>query len=192
MANKEVKKPQTMIYSDEELTLIKRIFADNDELPTMLRKAIIQWPLTDAEIKILHQTFPKGSDSLKLLKKVILPEIDGNAPLQQIVDLWLTLKFEEKSLDGQEQAIRARKIVIDYLKGILNSFFEGIGAMPKPLDTLLQIEGIPMTEVVVNIIARNTLVMHTDFQALRLKVIAGTKEETPEAMKRRLEQDSNK
>ncbi len=188
-----IKKPaQTMLYSDDEIALIKGIFAGNDELPIMIRKAIIQWPLLDSEIKILRSTFQQGCDALKLLKKVLIPEVDGDAPLFQLVDLWATLKLNDMDLGQQVRAVRSRGIAIDYIKRQFAHFFDGATDVPFPIVGLIPTPQTAEEDAVVNLGARNTIISHTDFQMNRLKVLAGVKEESVEDAKKRLERDSNK
>lgn len=71
---------------------------------------------TDDEIAIAKATF-KGNDRLlKLLRKVFLPEYDPNAPLGQVIDLWMTLDVTNKHPDEVRTNILARNQLITHIE----------------------------------------------------------------------------
>ena len=77
---------------------------------------------TDAELGQLKAMFG-GDDKLgniKLLRKLFLPNYDADAPLQQNIDLWMTINLSD--LTPEEALIRmyARNEVISHLEQRLN------------------------------------------------------------------------
>jgi len=75
-----------------------------------------QMRFTDEELGLIKTTFKGNEKLLKLLRKVFLPEYDPNAPLGQVIDLWMTLDLGQ--LTPQEQAVRiyARNSLISHIE----------------------------------------------------------------------------
>lgn len=68
--------------------------------------------ITPEEMALIRSTF-KGNDALlKLMRKVFLPEIDPNAPLGQIVDLWMALNLKDLTSEQAQIKIEARNTLI--------------------------------------------------------------------------------
>lgn len=72
---------QAMRYSEAEKALIKKTFANNTTL-FALRNHFWQLPLLDTEKKTLNFE----ADQLRIIQKVILPDIEREVPLNQQVD----------------------------------------------------------------------------------------------------------
>ena len=90
------KKKQIMRYSDEEMQVIK-VFSENDELAKAIRKLMLQMPLSALDLSVLQVC--KSKELMAVVKKTFLPTLDGNAPIHQVVDLWITLKIDDKHPD---------------------------------------------------------------------------------------------
>lgn len=101
---------------------------------------------TDEELTIIKGLFKNNEKGLKVLRKVFLPTYDFDAPFGQAIDLWMTLKLENMS---------------------------------------------PM-EREVNILARNQLIYHLEFQLQQLQFLANEEEETEEEKKLKAEKNSAK
>ena len=68
------------------------------------------------EIDILKSAF-KGNDKLvKLLRKVFLPEYDHEAPLGQVVDLWMSVPVEGLSPEEAIIKLTARNQLIMHIE----------------------------------------------------------------------------
>jgi len=93
-----------------------------------------QMRFTEDELRLIRDTF-KGNDRLlKVMRKVFLPELDPNAPLGQIIDLWVSLPLKEMN----------------------------------PQDAMI------------NMLARNQLIMHVEQQLIQLQLLANREELTEE------------
>lgn len=101
---------------------------------------------TEEELKIIQDTFRGNERLLKLLRKVFLPEIDPNAPLGQVIDLWMTVPLKEMSTEDAR----------------------------------------------VNILARNSLIMHLEQQLMQLKILSEMNEENVEEFLKKKKKDSAK
>ena len=75
-----------------------------------------QMRFTEDELELIRNTF-KGNDKLlKLMRKVFLPEIDPDAPLGQIIDLWMTVPVKEMKPEDALVNILARNQLISHIE----------------------------------------------------------------------------
>lgn len=171
-------------YTDDELNLLKATFAEDLPLVYILRKVMLQLPLTEAEELRWHNTF-KSEPLNALMRKIFLPEIDGDAPIGQVIDLWMTVNLENKMPDEEKSLINSRKIVIDYLDGQLNILS---GEAQDGNKLLTDFDVLNADELR----ARNTIISHIENQLSQIFGLAGFKSETPEETLKRLNQNSSK
>ena len=106
-------KKQTMRYTNEELRLIKNTFSENDDLLKRIRKVMLQMPLDAVDLSALELI--KKKEVLAVLRKTFLPTLDADAPINQQLDLWMTVQIIDKTPDEASPHIQARKKLIDYL-----------------------------------------------------------------------------
>lgn len=174
-----------MRFDDKELLLIKSTFAENDGLLKQIRKHFLQEE-TSKEVMGLSK------DAKAVLRKAFLPTIDTDAPIHQVVDLWLTLDLKEKSPEQLQEHAFVRQKLIKYLDDRL-TVLEGKKVKDEiDFNTLNIIDGKSALDVFINLNVRSILLMHVEQQLSQLEILGGTKEETPEQMKKRLLQDSAK
>lgn len=181
---------QKIRFSNRELEILKNTFSEKDELLKSLRKVIWQKNLTEQENSLLKSII---SDELMLvLRKMFLPELDGNLPIHQEIDLLMTIKIDDKTPEDAFVHIEARKLVIAYIEQqltILNN--RGQEIKPKIIFKDLT-NGDTKESLYINLIARNTVITHTEQQLAQIKMLAGNKNETPEETLERLKKDSTK
>jgi hypothetical protein len=182
------KKQQTMRFSDDELRLIKSTFAENFDLLKALRKHFLQLQTTDEEKKALEE-FKGNKGLMSLMHKCWLPTLDGDAPINQVVDLWMTLNIQPLTPETAQPHIEARGVVINYLTQQL-SLLNG----ENVLDQISLSDSVDTShpKIYRNLTARNTIIMHTEQQLNQLNTLAGFKEETPEETLERLQKSSSK
>lgn len=78
-----------------------------------------QMRITQEEIELIQRTF-KGNDRLlKLMRKMFLPEIDPNAPVGQVLDLWMTIKIDEMTPEEALINLKARNTLISHVDQVL-------------------------------------------------------------------------
>ncbi len=183
-----------MRFSDRELEIIKSTFAGNDELIFALRKHFMQLDMTVADFDMI-QSFVKSKPEVQnVIRKAFLPTLDGNAPLHQIIDLWMTVDIKERMPGQTMPVLMARDILIKYLEQRL-TILEG-GKVAKTseikLNDLIYKKFKSEIEAYSDLMARNTAITHTEQQLAQFVVLAGTKEETIEELKERLAKNSTK
>ena len=71
---------------------------------------------TDKELEIIKSLFAENPDAVKLMRKVFLPEYDVNAPLGQVIDLYLTVKTDGKSAEEIARDVQVRNSLIGHLE----------------------------------------------------------------------------
>lgn len=174
-----------MRFSESELELIKSTFAENLDLLKALRKFFLQIPVSQETLN-----FFKAKPLLDLIRKTFLPTITGEEPLNQAIDLWMTIQMGEKTVDEFVLHIQARDLVIKYLDQML-SILDGKNITPINFEKFL---GIKSNEEIMymNLIARNTIITHIEQQLTQLYLLAGLKKETPKETIERLKKSSNK
>lgn len=185
-----MEKKQTMRFSDSELEIIKSIFSENDAILIALRKVFLQFPLSVDESKLILNNFFGKDEVIKVLRKAYLPELDPDAPLHQLIDLWMTVDIKDKEPEKAINQLVARDIVIKYLDQQLNLLANPQSKIDIKLSSLIEIG--EARETYSNFIARNTIIQHTEMQLSMLNTLAGYKEETLENTKARLLKDSSK
>lgn len=185
-------KKQVMRFSDAELQIIKNSFADNEILLKCIRKVFLQVPLTDDEKNIIVSAFKDKPDLEKVIRKTFLPQIDAEAPIYQVIDLWMTVEIKDKDPQLAYSHLQSRDILIKYLAQQLDVLFGA--ATEKGIDfaRLSDISQDSYAEVYAQMLARNTLISHVEQQLGQLSLLAGQNDETVEQTKTRLAQDSSK
>lgn len=185
---------QKMRFTDSELSLIKGLFADNDELLYVIRKVMCQFPLTDTERELLKGSM--NENTLFILKKFFLPELDPDAPLFQMTALPVALGADIKTLspDGAWPYIKAKELEMQYLEQQLNQLKDDNSTVKIKLNDLIDLGGTKARreETYIAITAWNYLLSFIDSNIQQIKFLAGMKEETIEETKARLERDSTK
>lgn len=189
------KKEQVLRFTDKELKLMKNVFAEKPEMLIAIRKVMLQIELTEQE-DVLIKTVVKG-DVPALIRKVFLPTIDGNAPLNQIVDLMMTIKIEDKTPEEAHPHIMARKQMIDYIDQQLSQFEIPSKVEEINLEYLSRVDGAAQDGKskngnYIDLTTRNTIIQHVEQMLFQVKVLAGTVEETEEEMHKRITQNSSK
>lgn len=181
------------IFSDEEFSLISNTFGGNEgeEIIHSLKKLFYQGELLQADLANLKKLTPEAKD---LVSKVFLPKLKADAPLNQSVDLWISINTKEKDPEEAYLEMRARQIVVDYLAERLKEL-KGEDFSKDALINLSDLVFKPNKDVekaFIEMSARNTIIQHIDLHLQHLKIIAGEGKETPEKIKERLAKNSNK
>lgn len=173
---------QKMRYTEKELGIIKSLFAENDEAIFALRKKMLGVELSEVETNLTNY----NEDSMELLSKTFNPQIDPEAPVHQVIDLWMTVDVKDKTPEQAGINLQARELVLDYITKRL------AGKKTFKLDSLIYSSKNDDRQNLVNMTARNTILGHIEQQLQQLQFLAGQKDETVEDLMKRLEQDSSK
>jgi hypothetical protein len=187
------KEKRSMRYDDKELELVKLSFAENDELLIAIRKVFLQLPTTALEQAILVN-LKTNEDLLKVIRKTFLPTIDGDAPFNQVIDLWMTIELKNKEPKEAYLEITAREKLISYLEQQLKVLEGGVPSINDvQLNDLTKVLAKSKAdEMLTNFVMRNTLIQHTEQQLHMFSILSGLKNETVEQTKERLKKDSMK
>jgi hypothetical protein len=189
-------------FTNEELQIIKQIFADSedDKMLKILRKVFFQLPMDAVEMSIVKTTFYKQAGTMAAIRKMFLPDLDGNAPILQCGNAWsfFSPRIEDLDLDKAELQIKSRRNVIDYLRQQLDFletekdqhivFTDFINAPGNVFDR----ENDETDSIYIGLIAHNFIINYVEQRLNEIKILAGRKDETPEETIQRLQQNSNK
>jgi hypothetical protein len=183
MQNKQLR------FTDEEIDLMKRLFAENDPLLIAMRKALFGYELSTNEKTMLKQL--KSDQAEALVRGVFKPELNPDAPIfQQANDLWATVPIMELDPTSAKHHIDATVVLEEYLDGALDRMLGG--KFNKTLAELRNPRGKDEYDAYVDLLAGNKLRNHVEIHLNLLKVVGGQKEETAEQAKERLLRDSAK
>lgn len=178
-------------YSENEMSLIRNTFSDNLPLLKAIRKQMLQLPLS-AQDEIELSIF-RGNDELnKVMRKTFLPEINGDANLNENVDLWMTVKLDDKNPEDAYPHILARAKLIEYIEQRLESLKGILPENPIVFESLTVNRGGGALDAYINLTVRNIAVGHTEAMLVQLKNLAQMKEESAEELAKTLILNSNK
>jgi hypothetical protein len=185
---------QKLRFNTHELGLLKSLLADNEELLFAIRKVMIQAELTTGEQAVLDGAI--NDETFKLIKKFMLPEVDGDSPLFQLAHLGIGLGSEVKNLspDGAWPFIKAKELEIKYVAQQLEVLRGRTPETNIRISSLMDLSGSKPTRetVYTNVLAWNFLITFIDSTINQMKILAGYKTETPDETLQRLAKDSAK
>jgi hypothetical protein len=188
---------QTMRFSFAELGIIKSVFSESedDAIFKIVRKIMLQLPMNALELATVQTVFKKNPETMKVIRKIFIPEIDGDAPIHQVVDIWNSLmpRIEDLPMEKMEVNIVAKEKEIEYLRQQID-FMENEGNQPVKLTDMIESgrKNRDLEEIVSGIIAHNFIINYVEQRLAEIKILAGKKTETPEETVARLQQNSNK
>jgi hypothetical protein len=170
-----------MRYSPEELSLIKNTFSDFNTL-LVLRKYLLGGDMSEDENAELKTLWKK--DALAVIRKTILPEIDPNAPVNEIVDMFSAINTAEITKEYAIYQMKARQITKDYLDKKLKKedgiTLKSLSYSPDKTDD----------QAYIDLSAQQLIVKHIEFQIMQLYSLGQMVEETPAEQAERLLKNS--
>ncbi len=188
---KQVEQKPRMRYSDEELSLIKQAFKANEDILLSLRKWFLQMPLETLD-QVNLKRITDSKETLAIIRKTFLPELDPNAPLSQLADMWVGVEIKDKLPETAYPHILSREKVTQYLEQQL-LLLEGTPGEPAIMFVdMVKGEDKDILERYVDLLTRNTIITHCQFQLMQLNVLANNPEITPVNAKEAKRKDSLK
>lgn len=185
---------QILMFSDVELEVIKKTFANNEDLLFAVRKVLLQGELTEEEKKMIKAFITP--EAMGVIRKRILPEIDLESPFGQIGNLLFTLQdhLKVKGVEEMTPLFEAKSVEIHYLNQQLEILADIDGKIIPTvrLKDLATFDGKEPSRLYADITAYNFILGYVDPMLLHLKTMAGQKTETIEEVKKRIQRDSNK
>ena len=137
----------------------------------------------------------KTSPVLRLLKKTFLPELEGDAPLLQVIDMWSVVQIINKPPVEAIVTIKAWKILESYLRQQICNLENSTEIDTLKLSDLTKISETDeeiVSKDFINLTARISILGYIESQLNQLKTLAGQKSETVEETKKRLLANSSK
>ena len=184
-------------FTNEELQIIKQIFADSedDKMLKILRKVFFQLPMDAVEMSIVKTTFYKQAGTMAAIRKMFLPDLDGNAPILQCGNAWsfFSPRIEDLDLDRAELQIKSRRNVIEYLRQQLD-FLETEKDQYIVFTDFINFDkkSDDPDSTYIGLITHNFIINYVEQRLNEIKILAGRKDETPDETIERLQRDSNK
>jgi len=184
------KQPQKrpLRFSEEELSLLQSTFSDRQDLFVVIRKKFLQIELNEQDEKLLEIVTDEAVADV--LKKVFFPEITGNEPVNEIIDLRMSIALKELDIEKGYIESSAREVLANYTEEFIWDLYEGVKKTIM-FEDFKFVEG-DESKTYENLYTRNTLLAHIEGRLHQIQILAGEKNETPEEKKERLQQDSTK
>ena len=175
-------------YTQEEISLISNTFFDRDDILMAIRKFFLQATLKEKEESLIRTL---TEDTIKVLRKCILPEVSFHSPLVIGKDLWGRIDMTNKLMEDTYWEIKSENIMIVYL----NEQFarlekeEGIKIL---LDSLIFDDSKSVEEACYELKARNKIINHVDETMREIRTLAiSASEASQEEKRKRITMDSN-
>ena len=181
-------------YTDKEYELMANLFADNEKLLMALRKHFLQGELTESEASLI-KGFASKPNAMAILRKTLLPELNPEAPVGQLVDLWINIDTKNKLVEDAHLEMRAKDIFVKYLKQQFKELEkEEVTGRYITLKDLIYNQDKDSETAFIGLQARNTLLQYIDglFHFLMRTAVQTETKLTPEEMSEKLKSDSNK
>lgn len=182
-----------MRFTEEELLTIRNTFKDNQSLLKTIRKVMLQLPLNVVDLSILEITF-KNKAVQKVVRKILLPTIDSEAPITQVIDFWLTIPLKEMPPEVATLHIQSVKLWRDYTDQQLKVFETGKYQEEQEikLKDLEDIKDKLNDNMYIDMLARNTIINNTEQQLNGLLVLGSLEHKTDEEIAEDRKKNSNK
>lgn len=78
-----------------------------------------QMRITNEEKALIKAHFKGNDELLLIIRKIFLPEIDPQAPLGQVIDLWMSTKIDDMSPEEAIINMKARNNLIAHIDQML-------------------------------------------------------------------------
>lgn len=180
---------QGLPTSEHEIELLQKIFKGNDHLLKSIRCLFFGFYVSEADKKIIKETF-SDSEVKEVFRKKFYPIISPDSNLGEETDFWLGT---ETQIFGQPegvvyQAIASKEKVAAKLKTAFALLDDPDG---ETVD-LSFTANFQMDPMGVNLLSRNMFIKTIATGLLFTKLAAEQKNESPKALKARVEKDSSK
>lgn len=175
--------------SDESVNLLQSIFANNEKLLKLIRKAMFGLDLSKDEKETLRGVFI-NKELVKVFNRRFCPSyLDEDTAIGQTLDLWAGVEVRGQTRDAIQQSVMARKLLIEMTK-------QGLSRLENP-----DVEGVDLSyDPVVNsadalhvrLIVRNSYLNNVETQLSFIKVISEQNNLTTDELKKKILKDSAK
>lgn len=178
-----------LMYNESEISFIKSIFADNDELMIIIRKLFFGIDITDTEKDLIKNTF-STSEAREVFRKKVYGLDNYDTPVGQLSDFWMGIEQQifGASRDTIYQAVESKKLVLQMFETAFKLLENPDG---EKVD-ISKFSSILHDELQVGLIARCLYMKAIETSLATIKIIAGAKDESVDETIKRLEKDSSK
>lgn len=159
---KKYEAPINAKYDDNDLALISSLFLDNLDLLMSLKKHFFQGNLTAKEIITLDE-FVKNYESVELIKKVFLPQINGDEFFGMSNDIWNSIHITDYDLESNYLKMEIIQLEVDYLEQQLRELVNRNISQKIKLENLIFKRNKKPREAFIELMARKELIRQIDF-----------------------------
>jgi len=170
--------------NEQDNLLIKKTFAGNEQALQLARAVMFGLPTSEQEREIVRATFNLPG-VIEVFKKKLLPQLDKQAPIGQVSDVWLGA---EQMVFGQQ--VTAIRQAIQYKKIALEMTEQAIALLQNPEGDAVDLSIDYEEELGIRLLARNQYIRHIEQQLVFIKIIAEMNEDTEKQIKEKRLKDS--
>lgn len=178
-----------MRFTLNELDLLHRLFNENKVLLKAIRKRFLQLPILESDKELLKSTF-SSQENFDVLEKVFNPKLDPEAPILQLVDMWLNVEIKDKDTATAMPFILAREIMCGYIDRFFERLTESTDYFGELEKLLIISDELTPIETHANILARNNLLAHCEAQLNQIVILANLGAPKDEKVKEDAKKDS--
>jgi len=175
-------------FTQEEISLIINTFFNRKDLLKAIRKFFLQVELEPQEQSMINGL---NQPTIAIVRKQLLPEMNGDSPFYQNRDMWTSIKTEEKLSEDVYLDMKAQDIAIRYLEEQFDRLNDTSNLGSIRLKDLVFNDKKGDKQAFVEMKARNILLLHIDAYLDELRVTAINESEIDINEKTKL-LDSNK
>lgn len=174
------------MYSEAEIGLIKKYFAENDHALKNARRILFGFPIKEEDKQEVIALF-KQPKAVDLFQRKLFAKLNPEAPLGTANDFWLGAEQQVfgASRDAIVQTVQAKEMVLE-------AFEKALEALTGGEMKIIEVKSLEADPLQSSLIARNLFIKAVETALYTLTVIAGQKEESPEQAVKRLKQNSSK
>lgn len=172
---------------DHEKATLKAVFGVRYELYILLRNILFGFQLTEEEKK-LAVVF-NSSETLRVIKKILYPELEKDIPIMQNIDLWMTKEFQHLETAADDKMFQK---YVDTKKRFLEMVETGLKRVANPDLEGVNLDLLTQEQDFVTVTARNAFAPYVEKQINVILALANSNEESPEEALARLKKDSTR
>lgn len=182
-------KKRPLSSNEAEIAFIKSTFAENEYLLKAIRALFLGFRITDGDAKLIKSVFANPAAKTALRRKMY-PESSATDEIGETADFWFGTETEIIGKDPEtiRQVIVSKQLTLEHFDRAFALLDDPSG---EKVDLTFDV-ACDSDKFGIKLLARNKYVRSVETALMIMKVIAGTKDETPEQAKQRLLKDSTK
>lgn len=182
---------KVLLVNEDNIALLKNAFADNEELLVSIRNLFFGFQVSDSEKAVIRSIFSDPKLKAELTRR-LMGRFAPDLPIGTSNDFWAGTEQQilGKFPDEIAQVMGYKQRCKEMFEVALNLLDDPNGPKNNVVD--FNPKHDLKDTLHISLLARNQYIKTIETTLVFIKAIAGTKSETPQQAKKRLEADSSK